>query len=195
MTERQIRLLEKYAKYWEIGEMGEPGYDNDKPYILADWNKVPEYVESELKRKHYLDWSDEYITCDNGKFYRCRPDCYSWQPSYVWYGGEPVAWEDIVTDYYTLREYINSELVDDYNTALNSAYVTDTKLAHIGAIRLNDQEYQNGLHTGMSDDPKKIMEEWRKKGYSNLFFRIPMVSQFYIEFEIWTLTDEDDENI
>jgi hypothetical protein len=153
----------------------EPGYtDPNKCVLFANWNYFPRGIDSILENYGYaIEWSDEWSTCDGcNKAVRTSPDSYGWQPSYA-----------IVND----CEILCADcLADNPTTALNMHAIAPAKWGY----KMLQDSFENGLHPGQTDDPKRIYKLLTDAGHSRILFRIDSVGQFDMQFSVWEHTEE-----
>ncbi len=166
---------------WSNG-YAERGYsDPDKAILFGNWNHVSRRVQDILERAGFkLEWEDEWMTCGNcGKAVRSSADSYGWQPSYV------IENECEITCIKCLNgnaeSYLES-LENDPKTALNVGFGIDPIQYGYQLIRA---DFENGFHSGQTDDPKKIYKELRAEGYDRILFEINSVGQFDMHFRAW----------
>jgi hypothetical protein len=167
-------------------EYAEPGYTNpSKGILFANWNYFPSGIDTLLENYGYaIEWSDEWATCGNcGKAVRTSPDSYSYQPSYSLQDGD-ITCADCLTE--DAESYLET-LEDNPSTALNMPAINP---ADYGYIKVEDG-FQNGLHSGMNDNPKAIYARLKDR-YARLLFQIDEQSQFYIGFAVWRKAEEQE---
>lgn len=129
-------------------------------------------------------FSDEYDQCCNcGAILRTSPDSYSWTaPLFV--DCEGYACDECVSkgdfDDYVLEEYCNEE------KTIPDSIDTD----RLGLVKINDDSYQNGFHSGMDDSPKPIIKALNKEDI-HVWFKVHP-SQFYIDFDVYVRKDDAD---
>jgi hypothetical protein len=122
-------------------------------------------------------FSDEYSYCSHCyAIIRTSPDCYDWTPP-LFLDGEGYACDTCVNkgqfDDYILEEYCN-----DQKSIPDSA-----DLGRLGLVKVNQDSYQNGMHSGMDDSPKPIIESLNKHNI-DVWFKV-QASQFYVEFDVY----------
>lgn len=158
----------------------EPGYtDPPKGVLLANWNYFPSRIDDTLTRAGFdIEWSDEWSTCDNcGKLIRTSPNGYDWQPYSVMMND---------CDLVCLRCVDWAEYLESIEDNPSSAVMRKCDPSKYGYQLVSEpRQYQNGLHTGMDDNPRQILKALHAAGKTGIIFRIPETSQFYIEFETW----------
>ena len=127
----------------------------------------------------FTEWgfSDEYDTCSNcGKAVRTSPDSYGWQPDFFNFRDGDMLCRDCIREH-AAEEYIEEHI--NRNKLLNTWIVNPedhdwTKL---------DLDYENGLHPGQNDDPRKIIQVLKAEGIDVLF--TGSVGQFDVNFSPW----------
>ena len=149
-------------------------YNSESPYT------VPEGL---MSIDDIADWgfNDEWGECEEClKVLRTQPDSYMWKPRY-WspYDDGLMLCENCIDP----EDYINA-YINQADKALNDDLVDPEE--H-GWHRI-DQRFENGLHSGMNADPKKIVEILNGNNIDCLFTYEP--SQFYIEFNVWVKPDD-----
>lgn len=168
-------------------------YENNSFLVLESWKEV-EQIEKYLNRfidiydfNYSIDnlfnsdygFSDEYITC-----YGCNdiisltPSYYSEQTKYHIFECEILCHNCIDID--DLIENVKNNT----DKCIKSSLFSEKDIEKQGFILLNDENFQNGLHSFMNDDPKKIFDLFKDK-YNEIVFYLNETSQFYIEFSIY----------
>jgi hypothetical protein len=176
--ESEIDSLTWYPDY------AEPGYSlrhGEKGILAADWNYFHHRVDDLLEQAGFeVEWSDEWTACDDcGKAVRTSGDCYAWQRFYAMTRQDGC--ETLCFNCVDWKEYLR-ELEDNAPMAVPRR----CNPAEHGYVRVSQpREYANGWHAGMNDNPKAILSALHAKGEDRIIFRIPEISQFYIEFETW----------
>ena len=184
-----INAFEERGMDYEVATgYGEPGYDTDKPVLLANWNELTRAECDAVERYFDIAWQDEWTVLyeEDGKAYRIQPDCYGWQPSIVIWGCEYMSQEWIV-DSGNLLEYIQSELTDNPLSALNFRYDVSDELDKFS--RVVESDYESGFHPWQNDNPKKILELFPDRRH-NMFFVVNAVGQFDCRFELREIVGE-----
>lgn len=163
------------AIYDYADEYGEPGYSSDGPVILGDYwcrcDKGPDQNDGKDHHLHgievhfpttfeiledhdaELEWYDEWIVIDN-KAYRDKPDSYSWQPSWMWVGGEPSTLE--TTDIEDFVEEVNH----DPGQAIHDRIVPVDEFEKVGFEVVSDENW-TGWYESSDADPQKVYEEFQ----------------------------------
>jgi hypothetical protein len=165
----------------------EPGYtDPSKGILFANWNYFPRGVDTILERYGFaIEWSDEWSECENcNKAIRTSGNSYSWQPSFGMVDDCTILCADCLKG--EAESYLES-LENNPSTALN---ISSIDPADYGYVKV-EGDFQNGLHEGMNDNPKKIYTRLHER-YSRLLFQIDEQSQFYIGFAVWSHPEETD---
>lgn len=213
------RTIQHYieAMEWEhCPEYGERGYhirEDGGQVVLGDfWVRKGQrgYVEGPLQSHEQLhprfwsqmeeqgfsfEWEDEWvIDYENGKAYRCQPDSYSWERSFVYdeYGNMLTPDSDIV-------EWL-AWATNEETRCLTKAMVPDLihELALAGFEQYNGR-YENGWYDGQNDTPAKAIERIRRDhGDVDFLFTINYISQFDMGFNAWVRLEEghdDDPNL
>jgi hypothetical protein len=165
----------------------EPGYqDPVKGVLFANWNGFPTDFDRVLESAGYaIEWEDEWTECcDCGKAVRTSPDCYQWQPYYVFMN----ECEIVCLNCLDWPEYLES-IEDDSDKAV----VAECNPALYGYERLSDEnEFENGFHPGQTDSPAKILAALHATGRHRIVFRLSDSSQFYVRFETWQRIEDED---
>lgn len=140
----------------------------------------------ELDSFEDLDWgfSDEYDVCCNcSNVVRTSPNSYSWTAP-LFLDCEGYACDDCVAtgDYndYVLEEYKNEQksIPDQFS------------MEDLGLVKINAESYQNGLHYGMDDSPKPILEKLNAESIDVWFKVYP--SQFNVDFDVYVKSEDHD---
>lgn len=171
------------ADYITAHDYGEPGYeleDENQPIILANWNQVEPEIMGQLESIGVsIEWSDEWILCDQGLAFRCQPDSYHWEPSYIYTDGG-----DIITIHDSFDEWEEECANTDYGQPIRPISSTFA-LEDFDYVKYNNEEYYSGWHTGMDDSPEALLEEvFTKYPNARVLFQTSN-SQFYTSFDIY----------
>ena len=185
------KIIEKYGRAYLEAYPGcvEPRYD-DKPVILGDWNHVPGKVFDMLERNGYsCEWLDEWSSCGNcGKVFRTSPNSYHWQPAYWMTEGDITCLECLdPQEYYESLENHPSKCATD--TILNKYPIENY------GYELVKDDYQNGWHEGMNDDPKTILKAAQENKPGKYIFVLDEQSQFYITFSLYRKMEDSGNGI
>lgn len=167
--DKKIQLLEDLR----LGEHGLFPYDDNALFLVPESLQPYEEITNELLG----DWgfSDEYSTCSNcGKILRTSPDSYCWTPDYIQTEDGELFCMDCIDLNDILEEYANKLKSLPYE--IQKQAINQDLLIEL------DFKYENGLHSGMNDDPKIIIKTFKKAGI-DLWFNVNP-SQFYVEFTI-----------
>ena len=164
----------------------EPGYTQpEKGILLANWNDIHEEYADALEEEGYeLEWEDEWLVAGSGGAVRTQPSSYCWQPSYrITEHGEILTIEDPAS------EWIEDSAITDYMQPMKCVpnHITDQDLIEEGYQLYDiDDEYENGMHPGQTDDPKEIATLlFTEHEASSVVFKLTEQSQFYIKFQAW----------
>jgi hypothetical protein len=123
-----------------------------------------------------VGFSDEYDMCCHcgNNIVRTSPDSYCWTAP-LFLEAEGYVCSDCASNYndYVLGEYKNEakSIPEDFNPS------------DLGLVKVNDDSFQNGLHEGMADEPKPIIEALNKEDIDVWFVVSP--SQFYCDFDVY----------
>lgn len=129
-----------------------------------------------------VGFSDEFDQCCNcGAILRTSPDSYCWvAPLFI--DCEGYACDDCVSkgefDDYVMEEYCNK------NKCLPEAIDLD----RLGLVKVNKNSFENGMHEGMDDSPKPIIEALNNEEIDVWFKVYP--SQFYVEFDVYVRKED-----
>lgn len=210
-------LLEELGEEWGDGYTvmdvvtgyAEPGYGSDDAIVvMGNWNpkRFPREGDAPLTHDENtgprlaerlenvgaeLEWYDEWMTC--GGCYRAvrsQGDSYSWKPYYVMAECEitcaDCAREDVDT---YLEEYVNNP-----QNAVTWCGPAELTAAGWEQYAPGDpQQYQNGWHPGMTDNPHEILDAiLGENPDAEVIFLLDANSQFYMEFSAWVKVDGDD---
>jgi hypothetical protein len=186
------RLLEKRGAYPEFYmEYGEPGCENPpRGIIMADWNHVHRRVYDWLEHRGFaLEWSDEWISDDNGKIYRSSPDSYGWLPSYWIRDDGSVFGKDEVSEDPEGTEYLE-HLLD--NPKSGDTFGIDW--TRYGFERI-EEEHDSGIRE-TSEDPRKIFRDLRADyPGSEFLFSIDSMDQFEAHWYAWKRGPQHDAHV
>ncbi len=137
-----------------------------------------------------IEWLEKYVQCTQcHKYAYASPAYYGDQPQYIWWEDEPIC-SDCVSDF---MEEIVEDFKWDSDRALPEWCIADLEKLGFSCTHLPGQDescakYFNGLHPGMDDNPKSIMEEARKilpEDRYDAIFVLTESSQFYVGFSIF----------
>jgi hypothetical protein len=163
-------------------DYAEPGYRTPKKGILfADWNIFPRGLDDILERYGYdVQWEDEWMTCGGcGKAVRSQGNSYHWQPSYaILHECELYCVECLQDD---PEEHLKG--LEDNPRTCNTIRAIDPE--DYGYIKVNTDAYETGWHAGQNDDPKKVYEGLKAKGYQGIVFSLDENSQFYSKWSVY----------
>lgn len=177
----------------------EPGYyDGETMWVLGNWNPVrfPSKDDPPLTKEENVgprlakalerlgvecEWLDEWEICVHcQKIVRVSPDSYAWKPFYHRFNDGDLLCGNCILDDDFIQDAID-EFVNNSDRCL--AFCDDDKLEELGWRRYNSEKYENGLHPGQEDDPKKIAEQIKQElPDHDYLFLLDNSSQFYIQF-------------
>ncbi len=184
----------------------EPGYDNGKPVVLADWNDRKIYNREDntftttddtpsrmCKVFEWLgcdiDWSDEYVSCESCyRLLRNTADCHGWQFAGIEIECAYICFECIKEDD-SYDEEILEKYVGNPNKAMTDILWRDTDLLernnyHMVDEDRDDLQFASGLYGGQCDTPQKVSEVLEKHGITKYIFVITDVGQFDLHFSV-----------
>lgn len=185
MNRNLVKLLDKYNMQMSSGCV-EPSYD-DKPVIKANWNNIPDKVFKALESMGYsCEWEDEWLECDNCyKSFRSSPDSYGWEMFGVVRDGyclcgNCIEWDELLEEYENNpKKAVTCSLFYHNENEITSRYT------------LVEENFENGFHEGMNDDPKKILAKLLENDKTGKYiFVISEQSQFYITFAVYKKIEE-----
>lgn len=160
--------------------------DNEQA-IIADWNdpKIKQSFYSALESIYDPYYWDEFSICSEcHNLINTRPNGWGWEINALQAGCELLCLE-CLDDIDILWDVIESQYLNNWDKALPSRF--KDQLIELGFSKINRDAYQNGLHMHMTDSPKQIIENLPNDFKSfDWIFIIDMVSQFYIEFSLYT---------
>lgn len=180
----------------------EPGYGSDESVVvLGNWNPKrfprgddapltddenvgPRLADRLVEAGADIEWYDEWATC--GECYRAvrvHGDSYSWKPYYVMGEGELTCADCAVADLDTyLAGLVNNP--DNCVTFCGPAELTEAGWEQYAPG--DPQQYQNGWHRGMNDNPHDILDAiLGENPDAEVVFLLDANSQFYTEFSAW----------
>lgn len=176
----------------------EPGYSAEV-VATGNWNSITRYVDGHYtsiddtparlaavleKLNVSLEWNDEWSTCcDCGKLVRTSADSYCWTPSFYDYDGVRICVDCVREDPSGYLEYLEGNY-EAANTMLKD-------LTEHGYVKL-DEDYQNGLYGGQTDNPQKIAEALQRLGVEKFIFQIDTQGQFETRFSVYVHESEED---
>ena len=182
--------FEKHDIYYTIHE---PGIDNEKQVIVADWNKVDDDFQSYIENFYETDWEDESTTCWN---------CYQHIHTSPSYYGDSMRY--INTDEGALCKTCaleNPEWIFDEFT-FDSAYPPvypraipewlKCKLEEHGYVPFQSVDsackdiFESGFHAGQTDTPEKVCKLVTELlGPRDMLFCIDSSGQFDVHFSAY----------
>ena len=140
-------------EFYTATAYGEPGYDEpEKGILLSNWNNWPSSLMKRMKTAGFnLEWSDEWIV-HHDRAYRCSPDCYSWEPSYIIWEGEVITIHDDPEEWYDCLS------IDDPVQPLIQPIPSHLpRLSHWKYIE--EPEYELGFHVNEEQDLLRAIEQ------------------------------------
>ena len=176
-------------------EYGEPGYtlEEGKTSILfGDWNELDKYpnIMGFIEKHFEIEWSDEWvIDYENYKAYRCSPDSYSWQPSYVLHKTGEVLGVDFINDM-SHREFFEFlDTMDYFNNPKTAINLCGFKPRGEDITKdvLGREQAESGWYEGQDDKPYVMIRKAQGMFSSNDFFYfvVDYTGQFDIGFLIY----------
>lgn len=164
----------------------EPGYYSETGIVASgSWNGELTSRLEKIFETMGIDviWSESWEPCsDCYALVRTQPDHYGWLPAYMWIDGEYVCCDCVAKH----ADDFLQKLEDNPDNALTLRNVDPCEHGY----RKLDEVYENGFHTGQTDDPRNIAKELRDKGISRFLFRITESGQFDIRFVVYVHEDE-----
>lgn len=187
VNEDRITEFNIYKGYWN---------DDTKPVIVGDWNhpqiscwsdyiNLPEIDQMLAKERanravslieamgYEIDWSDQIIMCDN---------CYMAVPTedVTVYDGEascPKCVKEFPEEHFTFMQ--------DNPRRADNIFDHGELILH-GWEQVNSEKYESVLHTGQTDDPRKIYKAEKESGkWDHLLFHICDAHMFTTTFCLW----------
>lgn len=166
-------------------EYGEPGYSTDKPFIVfANWNDLKKSTIKLIEDELEIEWSDEWLTDDQGRAFRTQADSHGWTPAWFEHDGEVVPNDSLSGDADELRAY---GFIFEPGDSTGFKSVPDT-VDLKGIASLVEDDCQTGFHLGQNDSPAKKLLKLPPGEYC---FQIDGKGQFDCTWSIWRLNDED----
>lgn len=168
----------------------DPESNHFKPSDLDFWYDE-ETMEFRIKRDDFEDelfgikdgvvYTESWDCCsDCGLFVDTSPGSYCDHGRYLYEDDGLVCRSCIEKD---PAGYLERYLEKEERRGPPSAFILDP--GSVGFVRVGPEHpYQNGWHTGMTDDPDKIRSELIDNGIEDVVFSISP-SQFYVDFTVW----------
>ena len=183
-----INILSEVHEISFCPEYAEPGYHNEggEGILFSNWNEFDDKVVSVLEQLGYsCEWFDEWIIDhDSNVCYRTSPTSYDWQPSYAILDDGSIFGSHNLNDEFLRLEYIESLI--NSPTKGNTFGANKLKLGYHGFEKVNRGSFESGLHEGMNDDPRVILNHLLKNDPEGEFiFDLSEASQFYITFDVY----------
>jgi len=179
----------------------EPGYDNPSGLIASgNWNTINKWVDgipvikddtlvrvATLLERLGVDliWSDEYDSCvECAKVFRTSPDSYGRTRSYVDTEDGRYCHECVSED--------PESFLEDFENDPRKAWTLDYEISleDNGYVKVNEEEYCNGLHHGQTDNPEKIAIALRSQSIERFIFAIDSIGQFDMDFSVYVHESE-----
>lgn len=172
-------------------EYGEPGYSTSGDLgliVLGNYNGVdletrfPGIATRLEELGVQFEWYDEWtLDYETGNAYRTQPDCYSWQPSFVYADGEiitPDSGPDAIIEWAR----------DDADRAIPATFGDlSLELEDLGYIRYGEYRAGWGYYGPLNTDPRKIAAEL--PGGTSFVFVLTGTGQFDAHFDLYVKTD------
>lgn len=178
----------------------ERGCYDDKPIICADWNpdkmsRLYDFLDQRFDDLVQVDWSDEYVGCDEcGRAVRTVPDCYSWQPSYIWASDCEIVCHECAQD-------CIEDIIEYYKNTTDRAVLhwVIPLLESEGFICLTDyfnenacQRFETGWYPGQNDSPVEVIKnlkaelgvDWLTDKFDYIF-AITATGQFDVHWALY----------
>lgn len=177
-------LISRGIDFDTASEYGEPGYSTAMPVIvMANWNAFSNSEMKAIESAVEIEWSDEWVTDDEGRAFRCQPDSHGWTQAWFYHEGEVVPWDTLDT------EPTEPDELRDYGVFSQSGDTCDFRsvppdfdLSGIGLLVRGDCE--TGFHPGQNDSPEAILKTLPAGEYA---FKISGKGQFDISWEVWEI--------
>lgn len=182
-TEKLLaKLVDEGADY--CSQYGEKGYNNPAKFIIFhNWNNVEQKIQDYFEAIGCeLEWCDEWIIdYDNDKAYRTSANSYDWQPQTAYTeNGE------LLTPDNSVEEWIDFCKVEQGDTVSNCLrdFTEDSLIESLGYIKYNAESFENGWHSGQTDEPNKIVSTIFSTidNVESVVFKLDENSQFYSKF-------------
>lgn len=164
-------------------EYGEPGYTTPTPprcILIANWNEIPDKLQSRLEKQGYaLEWCDEWYVDGSRtpvKAWRTQPDHMGWESRVRLIDG------DILTPDDDAERWIDSATNDARPLP---SWFDKTELTRRGFGKLNQADKEVGLHPGQDETPDKFVPALRKEGF-DVILQAADRGQFDASYSIWT---------
>ena len=182
-----MRYLERKGLYAEVYNVQDRDQNAESGLaIVTDWNDVNDRLYSAIEDRFDLYYGDDHYTCSEcGSLINNMPSGWGWERNSIMTDSE-VLCLDCVNDAELLGEIIESDYVNDPKKALGS-FCQDWVI-ELGFEQVNQDTYENGMHTHMNDDPTSIMAACQDADKHNRFdyiFLINYTSQFSLGFDLY----------
>jgi hypothetical protein len=182
--------LNKITNYFErkgiYYDIHQPGWDNEKQVIVANWNDVPDKLTRMIEDQFEIDWDDESTSCIGCyQHIHLAPGYYGDLGRHAFIDGEGYICKDcFMEDDDNLEEFISYS--DDKATERACLPWMKPMIERAGFILFNDDEYESGFHPGQTDDPSKV-KKWiyELHGSVPVVFMITGAGQFDINFNAY----------
>lgn len=134
-----------------------------------------------------MHWADEWCVCSEcGVGVKLTPDCYGWQPNYITTKGDRLCRKCAIED---VEDVLEEEFANNPNKALPSWL--KEKAVKKGWISLVQDNFETGWHSGQTDDPQAVLNEYIEEYPEDTFvFCIDTVGAFDVHFSIYKLNKE-----
>lgn len=177
-------LISRNVDFATATEYGEPGYSTDKPVIvMADWNQFNKSEMNAIESVVEIEWSDEWVTDDEGQAFRRSSDSHGWTPAWFEHDGEIVPWDALdtkPTEPDELRDY-GFFISSPGDTCDFRSLPSDFDLSGIGLLVRGDCDE---FHPGQNDRPEAILKPLPAGEYA---FKLSGKGQFDISWEVWEI--------
>ena len=152
-----------------------------RQYLAIEGIEDPVGIDDLYTEVEY-GFDDEFTTCSScGSAVRTSPDSYHW-----------VAPLFLESEGYICDSCANS---GDYDDQVLEQYANKARCLpkiyspdRLGLEQVNSEQFENGLHEGMNDDPKKVIDLLQANNIDCWFKVYP--SQFYCSFDVYVRSED-----
>ena len=179
------------------------GRSSPKGIVAANWNNLDRYdqvMRSRITTSNIpkrmckvfermgveIEWNDMVSECcDCMKCIQTQPDGYCWTPQYI---------EN--EDGYLCAECAKDEAEEllelEYEGQCKAWTLDNINPLEYGYVKLDNKQYETGLHQGQNDNPKEVAKALHAHGITRFIFVLDDQGQFDCKWSVLVKEDEED---
>jgi len=171
----------------------DPGEDNEKRVIVANWNDVHNSMTEYLESYFEIDWEDESTTCCECYCHiHTSPGYYGDPGNFIWTGFGAVCKPCVIDN---VESYLEEFTFWSDSTMYQYKAIPSWLVEHLEAnnfvpfYSINSDckdAYESGLHAGQTDTPEKVAKLVTSElGPVEMLFCIDSAGQFDVHFSAY----------